>query len=780
MAGRWRVIAGFCACLGAAAPGGMPGASHAQQTAQMMPVQSVGEQLIVTVTVNGREVDDAALVIRQQGRFFVGQEVLAAGQVTLTPSMRVISGPGGNYVDLASLPGLSVRFDDRNQVLALTAGTGAVAAQVLDLSPEPLAGSPRARMTSGFLNYDIVAQTASGGQNYAAGFLDAGVSLFGGLAATTATARTGGGYDGLTRLETAYVYDFPEALARLKVGDGFTRPGDWGTSFRFGGIQYATNFTVQPGFIPFALPAYAGVANLPSTVDVFIDNALRYRANVDQGPFSLNQIPAITGGGQTRVVVTDALGRQQSVTQPFYVSPQVLREGLSDFSFEAGFVRRNFQIDSFSYGQFIGAGTYRYGITDDLTVEAHTEGTQKRQAVGGSVTHSILNIGEVHGEGAWARTPNGGKWMAGFGYTRMVMPFSLSFSQKFFAEDFENFDDADFQPFGIKKSLTLANVGVALNRFGTFGVSLVRQSYYDQPTATIVSANWGLPLGQNMVANLYALNARQNDNSFTVGLSFTVLWGGKNTATAQYNGGSGGSSGVIQARHSEPDRGWDYGFLASRAGINQIGVDAIRRTQYGDFGAAVERFGDTTAGRLTASGSFVALPGSVEFARRIDDAYGVVSMPGFEGVTVLQDNRPVGKTDANGNLFLPKLISNFPAKITIDTASVPITTDIASLEQVITPGYRGGAQAVFEARPDHSRMVTIARSDGTPVTSGVQLTRLADGKTFRVGYDGEAYIEGSQDRKTTFQVADSRGPCRFDLPVDAAPGRVTVICGATP
>ena len=766
-------------CLAPWPLGGLPGpaVAQAQQAAAAAPN---AEQLIVTVTVNGREIDDAALVIRQQGRFFVGQEVLNAGQVTLAPSMRLISGPGGNYVDLASLPGLTARFDDRTQVLALTAGSGAVATQALNLSPEPAAGPAKARMTSGFVNYDVVAQTAGTGQNYAAGYLDANVSLGGGLLGSTATGRAGGGLDGVTRLETAYVYDFPEELARLKVGDGLSRAGDWGTSYRFGGIQYATNFTVQPGFIPFALPAYAGMANLPSTVDVFIDNALRYRTNVEQGPFSLNQIPAITGGGQTRVVVTDALGRQQSVTQPFYVSPQVLKEGLSDFSFEAGWVRRSFQIDSFDYGQVVGSGTYRYGFTDDLTGEVHAEGTQKRQAAGVSLSRSMLDIGELHGETAWARTPEGGKWMAGAGFSRLVLPLSLSFSQKFYARDFEDFGDPDFQPFGIKKAQTLANVGLALNRFGTFGVSLIRQSYYDQPTATIMTANWGLPLGENVVANLYAMSARQGTRNNTVGLSVTVLFGGKNTATAQYTGGTGGSTGTIQARHSESERGWDYGFLASRATVNQMGADVIRRTQYGDFGLAFERFGETTAGRLSASGSVVGLPGGVEFARRIDDAYGYVEMPGFPNVTVMQDNRPVGTTDANGNLFLPKLISNFPSKISIDAASVPITTDIASLEQVITPGYRGGAMATFEARADLSRMVTIARPDGTPVERGVQATRLADGKTYRVGYDGEAYIEAVNGRATTFEVADSRGPCRFDLPVDAAPGRVTVICGARP
>ncbi len=112
------------------------------------------------------------------------------------------------------------------------------------------------------------------------------------------------------------------------------------------------------------------------------------------GPFAINYIPVITGQGDVSVVTTDLLGRQQVVNVPYYASQQLLRKGLQDFSYEAGFIRENYGINNYQYGQFMMTGTHRLGITDRFTGEMHGEvlSNQQTMGVGGSFLWSTWGV----------------------------------------------------------------------------------------------------------------------------------------------------------------------------------------------------------------------------------------------------------------------------------------------------------------------------------------------------------------------------------------------------
>ena len=116
---------------------------------------------------------------------------------------------------------------------------------------------------------------------------------------------------------------------------------------RFGGVQFGTNFATQPTLVTTPLLAARGEAVVPSTVDVFINGRPIASETVPPGPFSIENLPAITGTGQLQVVVTDALGRQQVLTQPYYSGSTLLRAGLNEYSFELGAIREDYGLESF-------------------------------------------------------------------------------------------------------------------------------------------------------------------------------------------------------------------------------------------------------------------------------------------------------------------------------------------------------------------------------------------------------------------------------------------------
>ena len=90
------------------------------------------------------------------------------------------------------------------------------------------------------------------------------------------------------------------------------------------------------------LPSFSGSAAVPSTLDVYLNNSKTYTQEVPPGPFPVNNLPLISGG-EARLVLRDAAGREVDTALPFYTSPQLLREDLTYFSVETGYPRIRFR-----------------------------------------------------------------------------------------------------------------------------------------------------------------------------------------------------------------------------------------------------------------------------------------------------------------------------------------------------------------------------------------------------------------------------------------------------
>jgi outer membrane usher protein len=201
-----------------------------------------------------------------------------------------------------------------------------------------------------------------------------------------------------------------------------------GWPVRFGGLQWARNFTTDPGFITFPTPAIGGLAEKPSVVDIYVNNVKSLSEQVPTGPFDLYNVPVTTGKGELSLIVKDLLGREYIVTVPYYASPSLLRKGLSDFSYETGFRRNNYSTKSNDYGSFLVSTTHRYGISETFTGEAHLEGEKDigMASISGVWLHQSfgvfsLGIAGSHGNSGW-----GQQALLGYDYVSRRFSFGIS------------------------------------------------------------------------------------------------------------------------------------------------------------------------------------------------------------------------------------------------------------------------------------------------------------------------------------------------------------------
>jgi outer membrane usher protein len=129
------------------------------------------------------------------------------------------------------------------------------------------------------------------------------------------------------RYDTTFRFTDEQRLLTYEAGDLVTGALPWSTSVRIGGVQLSRDFGARPDLVTYPLPAFAGEAAVPTSLDLFINGYKSSTTELQPGPYTLTNVPFINGAGEAVVVTTDALGRQVSTTLPFYVTSSLLPEG---------------------------------------------------------------------------------------------------------------------------------------------------------------------------------------------------------------------------------------------------------------------------------------------------------------------------------------------------------------------------------------------------------------------------------------------------------------------
>jgi len=115
-------------------------------------------------------------------------------------------------------------------------------------------------------------------------------------------------------------------------------------------IAGASNFCVTVlTSSPRPLPTLGGTAAVPSTVDVYVKTTSgRFRKEVSSGPFSVSNVPLISGAGTAELVIRDAAGHETRSSVPFYAASTLLAPDFTSWSVEGGLPRLSYGSSSMS------------------------------------------------------------------------------------------------------------------------------------------------------------------------------------------------------------------------------------------------------------------------------------------------------------------------------------------------------------------------------------------------------------------------------------------------
>lgn len=715
---------------------------------------------VLDVKLNGQPRGQAWVLVDSTAGVLIDKAALQRWRVQIA-GLTTREEDGRAYVPVGEIQGARATIDEKKQEVALwlPSETFAPSEHPVRNDAEVLLELPPWAV---FANYSLFGYRDQE-TSYASGLLEAGLPGPYGVGIASVAANTVG-VEGTThrvvRLDTYWRYDEPDQTRTYIIGDSFTLQSSWGTAVRFAGLQVASNFSLQPNLVTYPLQAVSGTAVVPSTVDVLVNGSRVGSQQVDAGPFTLTNVPVVTGTGEVQVIVRDAFGQQQVLTQRFYSSPRLLRAGLSEYSVSAGFMRQNYGLDSFSYEGGLASAYWRHGLTDQVTVETL-----------GNATSAVLNGGAVVGVGIgqWGTVAagivgsngdagRGQMWLAGYEYFTPRYNFSVRT-----AHASDNFRQVADVTIAQVERLTYAAAGVNMGRAGSLGLGYLSQRHLNEPSTESGTVSYSVGLGRAFLV----LSGSRTFAPATATSAFVTLMlplDPMTTASADVQRTRADSrtssvSGATLQRAVPLDTGWGYRIRATTDGLYEGGLSYAG--PYGNYTAEVARLSDDTATRALVTGGVGWIGGTAFASKTITESFGLVQVGDSAGIPVYHEGNLVGHTDEHGRAVLPKLYAYMPNRIGIDDRILPIDATVAGSERRVTPFYRSGVQVDFDVRRGKDALVEVRLANGDPVPTGAEAA-TSDGRSILVGRGGLLFVENIQEGQA-FTVRSAGKTCEFRL-----------------
>ena len=719
------------------------------------------ESLILPFAANGISRGETFVVL-QGDDVWMDIAALSGAGVDVGSAGERIAREGRQLVSLRSLaPLVSYEVDLVALELRIQADPSMLGLMKFTKESNRPAGLEVLASQGGFLNYRATLQSFDD----VTGFVDGGWSLRGHLLYSSALLDLDGDF---RRGTTNLIVDQPGRMRRITFGDAFARTDQLGGNAQVGGVTVSREFLLDPYFVRYPSLDFAGSIATPSTVEVYINGALVDRRELPPGRFEIDNVAVPSGRGSATVLIRDAFGGERIIAEPYYASSLVLEEGLSEYSYSLGALRKNESTESFDYGNPALIASHRWGITDRITAGYRAEGTEDLWSAGASVAARFL-IGEVavlagaseadgvHGTALTAR------------YAYVTRSYSAAVSWMRMSDTYATISlapelDRSTERVDFLGSLRLGRLDLSLHG------SLETRRDFEGIDRIALLATWPIAARATVFTSA-GMIATEGERSPELSVGLTWNLGFLRSAALRFDDRNDRSAlhvSVQQNLAREP--GWGYRLDGSLTeDDDSSSVLLQRQTDDVLLEVSANPSVGSDAVNVSAAGGLAWGGGRVHLMRAGQQSYAVVRIPGVAGVRVYVSNLEAGRTDANGEIVVTDLVPYYGNRIRIEDADIPMNYRVDDTERIIAPPLRGGVVVEFDVAPATSvgGIVVIQQPDGSiriPATGELRL-RSTSGEmaTSPLGRGAEFYFEDIAPGPWDAEVVDEKGICRMTL-----------------
>ncbi len=765
-----------------AAPTNLPSASNA----------------VVSVNLNSVAKGEFVVWVTADGRYLIKLSDLVSMGI-VAPAGDRVDIEGEAYLVLQSLQKAKVKLDENTQTFDIDSAPDTLGKQVIDLLPHEHVNSIIPQDSSAFLNYRAGFSGSNQSSRVFSLYEELGISRHNYLFLSDGSFITSNGKSTFVRNISSLTYDRRENFSRETWGDLFTVTGEFGSTLNLGGFSFGKLYSEQPNFVKRPMANFTTNATLPAEATIFLNGLPIRTQKVSPGVFDLRNLNYFGGAQDIQIQVKDGLGQTKIYNYKYYFTDDLLRQGLHEYNYAAGFLRRNFGVSSFDYGPFGASFYHRYGYSENFTLGARGEALSGSYNVGPLAVYRIGQLGVIssslafnHSKGqsvdalsgdvaATGAASDGTAMSLHYSYqsgrfisTAGILKYSRGYSATTQLTNFAGLDRLD----RIEREMDIS-LGYGSAKSGSFGVNFTDLKKYQGQNTSFFVVNFTRPVPgkANLFASYSTGTSLANGSAFFMGIAWypTIDYSASFSSEKPTRGGA---TSVLESGSNVPiGEGLGYRVaLEHGATLNGAAPTLQYNTRTGSILADVSS--QTADGVNTQTYNF-AYAGSVlkvadqplGFSRPVTDSFGYVLLDRLENVRVYQNNQDMGKTDAAGRVFLPFMGSFVENQISISDKDIPIDYHIEEVTRFVSPNFRSGSLIKFVAtriqaitgklrvRLSGFKESIAAEYIEIELRQGAKITLLATGRS------GEFYAENLAAGAYLAKFSFKNHPCEFQVSV---------------
>ncbi len=788
------VARALCCCLGAMPPATW--SAEAGQDAGTVSGTAQTEAMVLRASLNTEDKGDLFVVRTPTFDFLLRtQDLKDIG--FKDPAGTIVVLDGEPHISLRSMKGVSFILDEKNLALNITADPGLLPGQALKLKGENRIRGVIPRNNSGFFNYAI-----SSSHNYTGPGNNLDFSAEAGwrkgdylLMSNGNTVPDASGGRKFVRLMSSATYDDRDNLRRTVAGDFFSPSREFSNGLNLGGISVSKLYGLDPYLTRSPSQNITGSVATPSTVEIYLDGQRIRSETLKPGEFQLNDLLAYGGARDVQVVLRDAFGRVQQFSYSFYFSDQPLRQGLQEYSYNLGAIRRDYGLNSNRYGPGAFSMFHRYGLSEALTLGWRADAAKGFYNAGPTATVVLGGAGVLSMALAASKVSDLRGTAAQLGYNYQANRWSMGLSLRRDWGDFAVLGDPP--SISNRKYEASASASYYMQQSGSVSLShsLLSSRPSSLPTAFATGQAFSVsPLQDRRVTSLgYSVPLVSGRVSLQASLSRTVDSTSRNEAyaglifffdrdysvAASFRGDQRNATESLQLTKNQPiGEGLGYLFSADHATSDTAANSRLNsRFQYnaqsailrGDFGRDQGSGQGSNSYQISVAGGLAYIDGQLALGRPVTESFAIVKVGELPGVAVSVNGQPIGKTDAHGQVFIPTLSPYFDNDVSIAPESVPIEYSIPSTLKKISPSLRSGSVIDFgvtKIQAFTGKLKFMQGGRARPLEyQEVSFTAQGKKLILQTGRGGEFYVENLKSANYPATAEVEGKACRFDLKI---------------
>jgi outer membrane usher protein len=330
--------------------------------------------------------------------------------------------------------------------------------------------------------------------------------------------------DHFLRLESTWSRELDESAQSLRLGDGISNPGSWGSAVRFAGVQFGTEFDLRSDLISNDRIALSGVSVLPSTADAILAQAAD--TPMTQQGISVNGKATVSGVNSLTFNARDANGKITAITRPLFARTLSAEIGCKRYALGFGRARKNYAIESDNYGPLFASTTLVCGTENGLTIEGHGEYLQGDAGLAGvDVARPIGTFGTASVAVAASQKTDQKErdsgWLLRAGWHRSTDRFEVNLRARLQSSEFRELG-TEVIPDPITSRI-VAGVGAKITEGNTLGFAFANQTTAAYQRTNVISMTHTIELGPKASKgklSIVADHAVRDDSNASVKVSY--------------------------------------------------------------------------------------------------------------------------------------------------------------------------------------------------------------------------------------------------------------------